>query len=187
MSDKDARGSGIVVSAWLALSCLLTWFAVHNLSSPGLYYDEAVFAGMAKDFVSGTVHGQHMPGTQTVRLFGRPFPLCVQWYLGAVKTWTIVPGFFIFGPSIKVLRLTALFWCLVGLLFFMLWTRRLMGLRASLIAALMLGTDPSFFLISIMDWGSVVPSFMCRFCGSYLFVLWWRENLNCCRCRISNG
>ena len=162
----------VLIPVWLAVSFILAMLALRNVSVPGLYYDEAVFAGIAKDFISGT-QGLHMPGTQTVQLFGRPFPLFVQSYLGAVKAWLIIPGFLVFGPGITVLRLTSLFWCLISLLFFMLWTRRLLGLSAALIAAPLLGLDPSFYLISVLDWGSCVPSFLCRFCGYYFLFLWW--------------
>jgi len=51
------------------------FLAKENLSVPGLYYDEAVFAGMAKDFLTGQIHGQHMPGHVVTSIFGRPFPV----------------------------------------------------------------------------------------------------------------
>ena len=35
---------------WLLLAAAVAVPATQNLSVPGLYYDEAVFAGMAKDF-----------------------------------------------------------------------------------------------------------------------------------------
>lgn len=181
-SVKDGNPSGnpvrdylIMAPVWLTVSIILTILALRNLSVPGLYYDEAVFAGIAKDFITGNANGLHMPGTQAVELFGRPFPLYVQSYLGAVKAWTIIPSFMIFGPSIAVLRLTALFWSLMGLLIFMLWTRSFLGLPAALIAAPMLGLDPSFYFISVLDWGSCVPSFLCRFCGYYFLFLWWHD------------
>ena len=165
----------VLIIVWLVISFILTTLALRNVSVPGLYYDEAVFAGIAKDFINGHAHGLHMPGTQTVQLFGRPFPLFVQSYLGAVKAWLIIPSFLVFGPSITVLRLTALFWCLIGLLSFMLWTRRLLGLPAALVAAPILGLDPSFYFISVLDWGSCVPSFLCRLCGYYFIYRWWHD------------
>ena len=174
-SGNPTRDYFVLIPVWLAVSLILTTLALRNVSAPGLYYDEAVFAGLAKDFINGNAHGLHMPGTQTVQLFGRPFPLFVQSYLGAVKAWLIIPSFLVFGESIPVLRLTALFWCLIGLLFFMLWTRRLFGLPAALIAAPMLGLDPSFYFISVLDWGSCIPSFLCRLSGYYFIFLWWHD------------
>ena len=174
-SAHSGREIFAVLAVWLVVSLILTTLACRNLSSPGLYYDEAVFAGMAKDFLTGNTHGLHMIGSKSVSLFGRPFPLFVQAYLGAVKCWLIMPSFFIFGPSLTVLRLTALFWCSIGLLLCMLWTRQLLGLPAALIVAPVLGLDPSFYFMSVLDWGSANPSFLCRFCSYYFFILWWRK------------
>ena len=173
-SGRPDQEYSCIVLVWLAVSAVLTTLTLRHLSVPGLYYDEAVFAGLARDFLTGNAHSLHMPGTQAVQLFGHPFPLYVQSYLGAVKAWLIIPGFAIFGPSVAVLRLTALFWSLIGLLFFMLWTHRFLGLPAALLAAPLLGLDPSFYLISVLDWGSLVPSFLCRFCGCYFLLLWWQ-------------
>lgn len=174
-TGKPAREYLYVILVWLAVSVILTTLAWRNLASVGLYYDEALFAGLAKDFIVGNIHGVHIPGTQTVNLFGHPFPLFVQSYFGAVKIWLLIPSFMIFGPSIPVLRLTALFWCLIGLLIFMLWTRRLLGLPAALIATPLLGLDPSFFYISLFDWGGVTQSFLCKVCGFFLIILWWQK------------
>src|SRR5438309_11539973 len=98
----------LLLAAWAILAATIGLLARQNLSVPGLYYDEAVFAGMAKDFVTGQVHGQHMPDHQVITLAGRPFPLFVQTYLGALKSWMLVPAFRIFGSSVAVLRATNL-------------------------------------------------------------------------------
>ena len=174
-SGQPAREILAVLAAWVVMSLILATLAWPNRCAPGLYYDEAVDAGLAKDFVKGHVTGTHMPGTQTVSLFGRPFPLFVQWYFGAVKPWLIIPSFMLFDCTVPVLRLTSLFWYLVGLLLFMLWVRKLLGLSASLIAAPILAFDPSFFFPCIVDWGPVIPGFLCRVGGYYLLIRWWRH------------
>ena len=97
---RRRRELTLVVTVWAVLAAALILLAKQNLSVPGLYYDEAVFAGMAKDFVTGQVHGQHMPDHQVITLAGRPFPLFVQTYLGALKSWMLVPAFRIFGSSV---------------------------------------------------------------------------------------
>jgi hypothetical protein len=163
------------VAVWLVVSAILTTLALRNLSTPGLYYDEAVNGGMAKDFVTGNVHATHMPDAESVTLFGRPFPLFVQWYFGALKPWLIIPSLVLFDSTVPVLRLTSLCWYLVGLLIFMLWTRRLLGLSAALVAAPILGLDPSFFLPSVVDWGPIVPGFLCRMGGYYFLIRWWQD------------
>ena len=180
--DTTTREGWQLLAVWLCCSLLLTGVALRDLSAPGLYYDEAVFAGMAKDFVRGSAAGSHMPLTTVGTLFGRPFPWFVQNYFGGLKCWLLIPSFAVFGSSIAVLRLTTLLWSLVALLFFMLWTRKLIGLPVALVTGPLLALDPAFFYLSEFDWGGVVPSFLCRASGFYFFLLWalerkWRDGL----------
>jgi 4-amino-4-deoxy-L-arabinose transferase-like glycosyltransferase len=165
----------VLLAVWLAVSSMLVLLALPNLSSPGLYYDEAVNGGLAKDFVTGRPQGWHMPGTEVIGLAGRPLPLFVQWYSGAVKPWLIVPSLVLFDSTTAVLRLTSLFWCLVGLLSCMLWTRKLLGLAAAILVAPILAFDPSFFFPCLVDWGPVVPGFLCRSAGFYFLLRWWND------------
>jgi hypothetical protein len=149
--------------------------ASRTITVPGLYYDEAIFGGMAKDFLTGRSHGRHLPGHEVISMWGHPFPLYVQAYLGAVKCWSIIPSFSALGPSLPVLRWTSLGWSLVALLLFMLWTRRLLGVGAAVVAGALLASDPTFFFVSLFDWGAVVPSFLCRFASLGLAVFWWQR------------
>ena len=149
-------------------------FAKQNLSVPGLYYDEAVFAGLAKDFVTGHVHGQHIPNHETITLFGRPFPFLVQSYLGALKSWMLIPAFYLFGPTFAVLRATTLFWAQLALLFLMLGAWRWLGLGTAIIAGALLAFDPNFFFLSLLDWGVAIPSFLCR-CACFCFAIRWSQ------------
>src|SRR5438045_7584292 len=173
-SSARPRGGEFIVliAAWMALATMMALLARQNLSVPGLYYDEAVFAGLAKDFVTGHVHGQHMPDHQVITLAGRPFPLFVQTYLGALKSWMLIPAFRICGLNVAALRGTNLFWQLIALLFLMLGARRLLGLPTALIAGLLLAFDPTHFFVSALDWGVAVPSFVCR-CACFYFAIRW--------------
>jgi hypothetical protein len=76
-AGTNARGPSrefiVLIAGWMVLATTMALLARQNLSVPGLYYDEAVFAGMAKHFMTGQVHGQHMPDHQVVTLAGRPF------------------------------------------------------------------------------------------------------------------
>ena len=169
------RELGFVIAIWLVLGIAMSLLAAQNLSVPGLYYDEAVFAGTAKDFLTSNTHGTHMPGFQAVEFSGRPFPFFVQSYLGALKSWLLIPSFQFFGQTVAVLRASNLFWGIVSLLFFMLATWRWLGLRMALIAGPILAVDPAYFFLSIIDWGVAVPSFLCR-CVSFFFaVIWWQN------------
>jgi hypothetical protein len=169
------RDLPLLLLAWLGLAAVLTFFALRNLETPGLNYDEAVYGHLAKDFLLGHAGGQRMPGSLVVSLFGHPFPLFVQDYLGALKCWMLLPGFALFGPSMAVMRLTMLAWALSGLLFFMLGTRRLLGLGAAIAGGFLLGLDPAFYFISVCEWGSVVPSFVCRLAAFFFALRWWQD------------
>jgi Dolichyl-phosphate-mannose-protein mannosyltransferase len=163
----------VLLVAWLLLALIVTSLAIQNLSVPGLYYDEAVFGGMAKDFVTGNVHGPHIPEHQVATFFGRPFPVLVQPYLGALKSWMLMPSLALFGASVPTLRASNLFWDLAALLLLMLATWRWSGLASALVAGLLLAFDPNFFFLSVIDWGAAVPSFLCR-CASFYFLVSWQ-------------
>ena len=161
-----------IIALWLVLAAVMLCLAKENRSIPGLYYDEAIFGGMAKDFVTGHVHGQHLRGSEVVEIFGRPFPMFIQSYLGALKSWMLIPPFFLFGSSVSVLRLTNVFWGLAALAFFLLGSWRWLGLRTVLLAGAFLAFDPAFFFLSVLDWGAAIPSLFCRCVSFFLIVLW---------------
>src|SRR5437764_7050818 len=171
---RTRRELTLLVTLWAILATMMALLAKQNLSVPGLYYDEAVFAGMAKDFVTGHLHGQHMPDHQVITLAGRPFPLFVQTYLGALKSWMLIPAFSSFGPSVATLRATNLFWQLIALLFLMLGAWRWLGLATALITGVLLAFDPTFLFLSVLDWGVAGPSFLCR-CVCFYFAISWSQ------------
>ncbi len=166
---------------WLALAVALLWLGGTTATKLGFNYDEAIFAGLAKDFTTGEVHGYHMPGSGTVNLWNRPFPVWNQPYLGSVKSWQLIPLFTFFEPSAFIARMSNLSWTLVGLLFFMLWVRKLFGLAEAVAGALLIATDPAFFYSSLLDWGAFVPSFVCRCAGFFFVLLAWRSQ----KCRYA--
>ncbi len=164
----------VVLAAWLLLSSVLAIFTGRLVSNPILYYDEALPAAMAKDFVIKQHRSVHMVGTATLEVFGRPMPTFLQGYIGALKPWMLIPTFEVFGPTLKVLRWTNLGLGLISLLLLMLWTWRLLGQPAALLAGSLLALDPSFFFTSVYDWGPVAPSYICRMAGFLLVLLWWQ-------------
>ena len=164
----------VLLAAWLVLAGAMLLLARQNFSAPGLYYDEALFAGMAKDFVTGHVHGQHMPDHEVVTFLGRPFPVFAQAYLGALKSWMLIPSFSLLGPTVAVLRSTTVLWGAIALLFLMLGTWRWFGLSTALIAGALLAFDPAYFFLSVLDWGAAVPSFVCR-CACLYFAVRWNQ------------
>jgi 4-amino-4-deoxy-L-arabinose transferase-like glycosyltransferase len=173
------REFAILLGGWLVLAAFIFGLGWQNLSSPGLFYDEAIYGGLAKDFVTGHATGGHMPGVSTTEIFGAPFPVFVQPYIGALKCWLLIPAFKIFGPTLAVLRASNLFFSATALLIFMLWTWRLLGLTEALLAGLLLALDPAFFFLGVLDWGSLLPSLLCRFAGFFLVLLAWRRQSAC--------
>src|SRR5947207_4543723 len=136
-SHLTRYGLFVTMAVWLVLSIIAIAMARQNLSAPGLYYDEAVFGGLAKDFVVGQKR-LHMPGCETVTIFDRQFPVFVQPYLGALKCWMLIPAFSLFGASLTVLRLTSLFWGMLAVLSLMLGIRRWLGRWPAIIGGLLL-------------------------------------------------
>lgn len=172
---SQSRELPILIGVWLALAVLLLWLGGATATSLGFNYDEAIFAGMAKDFTTGEVHGHHMPGTGAANLWNRPFPVWIQPYLGAVRSWQLIPLFTVFEPTAALARMSNLTWTLVGLLFFMLWVWKLFGLAEAVGGGLLLALDPTFFFLGLLDWGSFVPSFVCRCAGCFFVLLAWRS------------
>jgi len=110
-----------------------------NLSAPGLYDDEAVYGGLAKDFLTRPPDAYHVPGVRTIEVLGRPFPLFVQPYLGALKCWLLIPAFKIFGATQAVMRGVNLCLGAIALLVCMAWVWRLLGLAEGLLTGLLAG------------------------------------------------
>ena len=169
----------MTIAVWLVLSIVAIALACQNLSAPGLYYDEAVFGGLAKDFVIGQKR-LHMPGYETVAMFNRQFPVFVQPYLGALKCWMLIPAFTVFGANLAVLRLTSVFWAMLAVLFLMLGIRRWLGTWPAIVGGLLLTLDPAWFFLGVLDWGAAVPALFCRCLAFYFGSVWWRSrNAGC--------
>jgi Dolichyl-phosphate-mannose-protein mannosyltransferase len=178
-SHLTRHGLVVTILTWLLLSIIAIMMTRQNLSAPGLYYDEAVFGGLAKDFVIGQKR-LHTPGYETVTIFHRPFPVFVQPYLGALKCWMLIPAFTLFGPSLAVLRLTSLFWAMLAVLFFMLGIRRWLGTWPAIAGGVLLTLDPAWFFLGVLDWGAAVPALFCRCLAFYFGSVWWRNRRASC-------
>lgn len=168
------REVGVLILGWLVTAILVVALSKQNLSTPGLYYDEAVSGGLAKDFVTGNPH-PHMSNIQLWNVFGRPFPLFVQSYYGALKSWLLIPPVAVCGATLAVLRLTSLACALVALLFFALAVRLWLGLPAAIVAGALFVADPSCFFLGLLDWGPAIPPLVCRCAAFYFALVWWRS------------
>ena len=164
---------GFLILGWLLIAILVVALSKQNLSTPGLYYDEAVSGGLAKDFITANPH-PHMSNIKLYNLAGRPFPLFVQSYYGALKSWLLIPPVAVWGATLAVLRLTSLACALVALLFFVLAVRLWLGLAAAIVAGALFVTDPTCFFLGPLDWGPAIPPLLCRCAALYFALVWWR-------------
>lgn len=174
-----ARASGsrgmefpVAVAGLLLLALLL---GARGLDSPGLYYDEAVQARPALEFASGRIRASELPGSQSIWLGNRRFPLMTQPYMGALKSQALIPGFWLVGSQVEVLRLTTLLWALIGLAFVAAFSRRVFGGATALAATALLCCDPSFLLLARHDWGSFSLSFLLRGVVLWCGWSWWQS------------
>ena len=144
---SGSRGMGfpVAVAGLLLLALLL---GARGLDSPGLYYDEAVQARPALEFASGRIRASELPGSQSTWLGNRRFPLMTQPYMGALKSQALIPGFWLVGSQVEVLRLTTLMWAMIGLAFVAAFSRRVFGVATALAATALLCCDPSFLLLA---------------------------------------
>jgi len=175
MTPRTGFQAKPVVFAWLALSAVMIALAWPTIRDTGLDYDEAVYGHLTKDFLTGRHCEQHMPGSTSVELGGRPFPIFVQGYLGAVKCWMLLPSFALFGATVTVMRLTMLMWGLLGILLLMLWTRRALGGFAAILVGCLTALDPAVFFPTVCEWGAFAPSFVCRCAGLLFLTVWWSD------------
>ncbi|MCG8588048.1 MAG: glycosyltransferase family 39 protein, partial [Proteobacteria bacterium] len=160
--------------AWFLLAAFAFGLAAPRLDRPGVYYDEAFLAQQAADFLEPDRAGPHPGSVREVWLAGRPFPLRNAVYLGSLKSQLLIPSFALFGVSTATLRLTTLATGLLALLFAMLCLERLFGTPAALTAGLLVGTDPTFFFLSLHEWGPFTTLFLCRAVGFGLLLHGWQ-------------
>ena len=171
LSHEDASFRFLVCVGVLLLAAFV--LAGRSLESPGLYYDEAVQARPAKEFVSGAVYATTFPGSRSISVAGRPFPLMTQPYMGALKSQALIPSVWLFGSDTGALRMTTLLWALVGVGFIASFARRAFGEGTALIVTLLLAFDPSLLLLARHDWGSFAISLLLRGAAFWFCWRWW--------------
>jgi hypothetical protein len=148
---------------------------VGDLRVPGPNYDEVIQALPSVEFLEGRPRALALPGSEVLRLSGRPFPWMTQAYMGALKSQLLIPSFAVAGTALSVLRLTTLAWSALGLLFCIAFARRAFGPGVALVSGLLLASDPSFLFISRHDWGSFSLGFLLRCASLFFAAVWWES------------
>ncbi len=173
-----------LLATFVVLCVAIFALAGRQLEVPGLYYDEAIQALPAAEFLRDDGRPLEIPGAVSTWLFGGWFPLMTQPYMGALKSQLLIPVFWLADVSVETLRITTLAWACLGLLFLLLWATRLFGAPVACIAAALLALDPSFLFVSRHDWGSVSLAFTLRMAGLWLATEGW---LRGSRARLLGG
>ena len=167
------NGVRLAVAA-LACAAVALAIAARDLASPGVYYDEVIQAEPALWFLRGEAAPPEVPGASHVTLFGRPFPLFTQPYMGALKSQVLVPILAFAGPDVRALRFATLVAALVGLVLAMAATRTAFDLPTAVLLGALVAVDPSFLFTSRHDWGSFALGFMLRSAAALALLAGWR-------------
>jgi 4-amino-4-deoxy-L-arabinose transferase-like glycosyltransferase len=151
----------LVIAVFLGLGSL--WIA-----SPGLHYDECLFARAAYP-------RNDIPIAYTMHFHGRPVALMIISYLGALKGWPYIPILRDMPASPTIIRLPALLLGAAGLYFLYLFARRAFGPAAALAAVALAATDPIYLFTTRLDWGPVAIQHLCLLAGCLGVLRWWQE------------
>ncbi len=164
-----------VFAGWLLLSAIVLGIEAPPAGEPGLYYDEAFLAQQGRDFLEPDRLTRHPPGTSSTYVYGRRFPLNNAAYLGSLKSQLLIPPFALFGASVTTLRMATLGTALIGLLFTMLWARRIFGTPQALATGALVSFDPSFVFFGACEWGPYTTMLLCRSIGLYCLTVGWQS------------
>ena len=128
--------------AWLLPLTIYLALTLYQIHLPGPNYDEAVEAKPAVQFLQNLPVEAHR--NAVIHLFGKALPLMVVDYVGALNVWVLLAYFKLGGISVATMRLWPITVgaVIVGLTW--LLGRRLFGLRAGLVAAMLVAVQPSF-------------------------------------------
>ena len=97
-------------------------------------------------------------------------PLMLLSYLGALKTWMYNLIFAVWTPGPIPLRLPTLVFGAATIVLFFVILQRAAGRRAAWIGALLLASDPSFFLNEAIDFGPVALHHLLKLAALWLLI-----------------
>jgi 4-amino-4-deoxy-L-arabinose transferase-like glycosyltransferase len=125
--------------------------SLHNIDSPGVYYDEAIFAPVTLKLI------ENCNIQAAVSYSIGCFPLLQSPpYVGALKAYLYAPIFWLFGVSPESIRLPMIFisGLIIVLVFFFI--RKRFGPLYAAVAFILMATDPVYIFHSRIDWGPFV-------------------------------
>lgn len=135
------------------------------IDRPGPQHDEALF-----------VHGipESHPGAVAweAEILGRGMPVMVMSYVGALKSWLYGALLAVFPATVATMRAPMIAVAALSVLFAFLFTNRILGWPAALLAVWLTASDPSYLFTSRFDWGPVAIQHLCLMLGCYLGIRW---------------
>ena len=148
----------------LLLGVFAVILASRNISTPGIYYDETLFANAA------------LLGSSDTFTHWKPFgiPVLLMSYIGALKAWIYMPIFYFFGVDPMSIRLPSILFGVLGGGFLVLASTIWYGRLAGVFSAALVFFDPSLLIQSRLDWGPTALMFLFRGCAIFGIAWWWR-------------
>ena len=182
MSDRLAAGLHFgwrLPWSLLLVGVLFIVFGLPHLDLPGPYPDEVIQAAPAATLSVGLMPTSKFDGTtindDSLVVNHRAYPFVMLTYLGPVKTYILALAFWLFGASIEVTRATTLSVGFLGVCFTYMFARQVVGPGAANVAAVLVGSDPSFLLSARDDWGPIIIGFALKMLGLYFVTRWWKS------------
>jgi hypothetical protein len=147
----------------LLLGVFAVILASRNISTPGIYYDETLFANAA------------LLGSSDIFAHWKPFgiPILLMSYIGAIKAWIYIPIFYLFGVDPLTIRLPTILFGVMGGGFLVVASIIWYGRCAGVLCAALIFFDPSLLIHSRLDWGPTALMFLFRGCAIFGIAWWW--------------
>jgi hypothetical protein len=163
--SKTRATLALIVLAISTYVALATW----NLKYPGPYGDEFFQAPAAVYLLTG----QDTRLGFGVTLGGQYFPVLAGEYLGSLRSYVVLPAFYLLGIRVTSHRLALIIVTVAGLILTALLAWSALGDGAALVAVWLLATDPTLILSTRADLGPAAIPFLIRMGVYYLLWRWW--------------
>ncbi|MFA5136548.1 MAG: glycosyltransferase family 39 protein [Patescibacteria group bacterium] len=139
--------------------------ASYKLSLPGLHYDEVFYTNAALGSIDDNF----------VYFKIGAFPVMIMDYIGALKAWVYGSIFKFFGVSPLSIRFPNILITAVSLWLLYLVTKRLFEKKIARLTVFLLSVDPTFIILTRLDFGPVVLAFLIRVLMMYFFILFLKK------------
>ena len=138
MKTKDIILLIFLVSVFMILS-------VYKIELPGFYEDEAFRVVPSLEILKNDILLHNL---YSFKLFGRSFPIMLTPFSGAFDSYTLLPIVYLFGISVKVIRISQVFFAAIGIILAFFLIKRIFNKTIAFITALLLCINPSFILFN---------------------------------------